>query len=213
LITRRKDLGDCINCQLCVQVCPTGIDIRDGLQYECISCSACIDACDSVMDTMGYPRGLIRYTTQNAIDGKSTRILRPRVFIYGTILLILLGSIIVGVAMRTPFNYDILRDRQSLYRELGGGMIENTYTVRILNKDRVSHTYQFSADGLPGLEVVLDHENVTVDAGAVSEVPVRLRANEEVLSQRSQRVDFYLRTEEHPDVNIRREARFLGPTR
>lgn len=204
-------LGDCINCQLCVQVCPTGIDIRDGLQYECISCSACIDACDSVMDNMGYPRGLIRYTTQNAVDGKPTRVLRPRMLIYGTVLLVLLSSIIVGIAMRTPFTFDVMRDRQSLYRELADGTIENTYTLRILNKDRVNHTYIFSADGLPGLELVMDHDIVTVDAGGITEIPVRLRAGQEAIGRRSERVDFHLQAQEQPDVRVSREARFLGP--
>lgn len=204
-------LGDCINCRLCVQVCPTGIDIRDGLQYECISCSACIDACNSVMDNMGYPRGLVRYTTQNAVDGKSTKILRPRVYIYGMVLLILLSTIIVGIAMRTPFDFDVLRDRQSLYRELGGGMIENTYTLRILNKDRVSHTYLVSADGLSGLELVMDHDFVMVDAGAIMEIPVRLRITEDALTRRSERVDFHLQASEQPDIHVSREARFLGP--
>src|SRR6478735_9113610 len=138
--------GDCIDCTICVQVCPTGIDIRNGLQYECIACGACIDACDSVMDKMGYPHGLIRYTTQNAIEGKPSRISRPRVWIYGTLLLLLLAGTIAGIAMRKPLIIDVMRDRQ-LFRSVkvdGGERIENAYTLRVINKDAAPHRYRLS---------------------------------------------------------------------
>ncbi|MFX5464542.1 4Fe-4S dicluster domain-containing protein, partial [Acinetobacter baumannii] len=97
-----EELGDCIDCTICVQVCPTGIDIRNGLQYECIACGACIDACDEVMAKVGYPRGLIRYTTQNAIDGRPSRVLRPRILVYGTLLLTLLVAFAWGITHRDP---------------------------------------------------------------------------------------------------------------
>jgi cytochrome c oxidase accessory protein FixG len=125
--------GDCIDCTLCVQVCPTGIDIRNGLQYECIACGACVDACDEVMGKMGYPQGLIRYTTQHAVDGKNTRLLRPRVFVYGGLLLAMVVACIVGIAMRAPFTGEALRDRNALYRTTADG-IENGYTLKIANK-------------------------------------------------------------------------------
>src|SRR6056297_99074 len=116
---RAEGHGDCIDCDLCVQVCPTGIDIRDGLQYECITCAACIDACDSVMDKMGYPRGLIRYTTENAMAGKKSRILRPRIFIYLAVLLGLMTLFAVMLTGREMVDLDVLRDRTALYRMAG----------------------------------------------------------------------------------------------
>ena len=115
---------------MCVQVCPTGIDIRNGLQYECIACGACIDACDQVMEKMGYPHGLIRYSTQNAIDGKPTRVLRPRVFVYGLLLAALCVGWAWGVGHRSPLIAEVLRDRNALYREAGDGRIENGYTLQ-----------------------------------------------------------------------------------
>lgn len=127
------DLGDCIDCTICVQVCPTGIDIRNGLQYECIACGACIDACDDVMGKMGYPKGLIRYSTQNAIDGKPTRVLRPRILVYGSLLLGLCLAWAWGVTHRDPLIVEALRDRNALYRVVEDGA-ENSYTLKLVNK-------------------------------------------------------------------------------
>src|SRR5690606_28161943 len=125
-----KGLGDCIDCSICVQVCPTGIDIRDGLQYQCIGCAACIEACDDVMDKMNYPKGLIRYTTQTALAGVATRILRPRVLVYGAILVAALVAVLFGLVNRDPVGLDVIRDRNALYRETSDGWIENVYTLK-----------------------------------------------------------------------------------
>src|SRR5210317_507794 len=114
--TKDAGLGDCIDCTLCVQVCPTGIDIREGLQYECIACAACIDACDSVMDKMNYPRGLVRYSTEHAMKEGETRILRPRVLVYAVLLVILLVGIVGALSSRYELRVDVLRDRNALYR-------------------------------------------------------------------------------------------------
>ena len=158
-------LGDCIDCTLCVQVCPTGIDIRNGLQYECIACGACIDACDAVMDKMGYPHGLIRYSTQNAIDGKSSRVLRPRIMVYGTILLGLVIAWGWGVANRTPLIVEVLRDRNALYRETGDG-IENGYTLKLVNKTDQAQQYTIRFEsGISGLRL---RQPPTVDVAASS---------------------------------------------
>lgn len=137
-----EQLGDCIDCTICVQVCPTGIDIRNGLQYECIACGACIDACDEVMAKMGYPDGLIRYSTQNAIDGKPTRVLRPRVIVYGLLLLGLLVAWGWGVTHRSELIAEVLRDRNALYRATAQGTVENDYTLKLINKDNVEHRYR-----------------------------------------------------------------------
>ena len=149
-----EELGDCIDCTICVQVCPTGIDIRNGLQYECIACGACIDACNDVMGKMGYPRGLIRYTTQNAIDGKPSKVLRPRIFVYGTILLALVAAWGWGVFNRDVLIAEVLRDRNALYREVADGQVENSYTLKLVNKDQQSHRYVVTlASGSPGIRL------------------------------------------------------------
>jgi cytochrome c oxidase accessory protein FixG len=127
-------LGDCIDCAACVQVCPTGIDIRDGLQYECIACAACIDACDAVMDKMNYPRGLIRYTTESGLAGRAARLVRPRTVIYASRLVALVGAFVVLAATRTPVLAELLHDRNALFREAADGGIENSYTMRLVNK-------------------------------------------------------------------------------
>jgi cytochrome c oxidase accessory protein FixG len=159
---RRRDdpaelgLGDCIDCQLCVQVCPTGIDIRHGLQYQCIGCSACIDVCNDIMDKMKYSRGLIRYTTENLLQKGRSQLLRPRVIIYALILCfstVLLGY---GFATRNNVELDISRDRNVLYRELANGDIENHFNLKILNKDRNQHQYQLVMDGLENAELKID---------------------------------------------------------
>ena len=129
-----EQLGDCVDCTICVQVCPTGIDIRNGLQYECIACGACIDGCNEVMDKLGYPKGLIRYSTQNAIDGKPTHVLRPRIIVYGLLLLAIIGAWLWGVTHRSTFIVEALRDRNALYRIDTGGTIENAYTLKIVTR-------------------------------------------------------------------------------
>jgi cytochrome c oxidase accessory protein FixG len=160
-----------------VQVCPVGIDIRNGLQYECIACGACVDACDDVMAKIGYPRGLIRYTTQNALDGKPTRVFRPRIFIYGGLLLALLTGFAYGVATRTPLIAEVLRDRNALYRETAEG-IENGYTLKLVNKTDRTERYAVALRGESerGSRLVLHAPVVTVPAGAVVPVPVTVTA-------------------------------------
>ena len=168
-------LGDCIDCTICVQVCPTGIDIRNGLQYECIACGACIDACDTVMEKVGYPKGLIRYSTQNAIDGKPSRVLRPRIVVYGTILLALMLAWAWGVTHRTPLIAEVLRDRNALFRETAAG-IENGYTLKIVNKTDRAQRYRiaFSSD-TDGLSM-REAPTVEVAAGSVASQALTLVA-------------------------------------
>ncbi|WP_147651946.1 4Fe-4S dicluster domain-containing protein [Vulcaniibacterium gelatinicum] len=174
-----EELGDCIDCTICVQVCPTGIDIRNGLQYECIACGACIDACDEVMGKLGYPKGLIRYTTQHALDGQRTRVLRPRVLIYGTLLLALLAAFVAGVALRSPLIAEALRDRNALYRETAAG-IENGYSLKLVNKTERAQRYAIALRGeVPGL-ALLAPAQVEVPAGEVLSLPLTVRAPEGV---------------------------------
>ncbi|MES2663999.1 MAG: cytochrome c oxidase accessory protein CcoG [Pseudomonadota bacterium] len=131
---KKSSLGDCIDCHMCVQVCPTGIDIRDGLQFECIGCAACIDACDTVMKQMNYAPGLVRYTTENTLAHKPTKILRPRMFGYGVVLLIITTAFFTYIFQRSIISLDVLRDRNVLYRITENGFIENAYTLKLINK-------------------------------------------------------------------------------
>jgi polyferredoxin len=214
-----EDLGDCIDCTICVQVCPTGIDIRNGLQYECIACGACIDACDQVMDKIGYPRGLIRYSTQNAIDGKPTRLLRPRILIYGVLLLVLLIAWGWGVTHRNPLIVDVLRDRNALYRSAAAGRTENDYTLKLVNKTQAAQTYTIrvvSADGVVLLDRGMLNDGMRdgglrADAAAedVLSLPLTLSAPAGVRGKRALR--FVI---ESADGGLRREveANFFAPT-
>jgi cytochrome c oxidase accessory protein FixG len=173
---RKEGLGDCIDCTLCVQVCPTGIDIRKGLQLECIACAACIDACDGVMERMRYAPGLIRYATQNSMDGLRTRIVRPRAIIYATLLLALIAGFGLAVAGRQLVELDVIRDRNSLYRQLDDGSIENVYTLRLINKDTQPHVLKLSVSGLPGAALDSEQSELRVGGGEIVSIPVRVRA-------------------------------------
>ncbi len=149
-------LGSCIDCNLCVQVCPTGIDIRDGLQYECIGCAACIDVCDGIMDKMGYAPGLIRYDTENGLEqhlSKSQRlrrIFRPRVMIYSVIMVVICAAFAISISVRDPFRVDVVRDRASLARIVGDGLVENVYRLQIMNAAEHPQQYRVAVQGLPG---------------------------------------------------------------
>jgi len=177
-------LGDCIDCTMCVQVCPTGIDIRNGLQYECIACGACVDACDEVMDKMGFPHGLIRYTTQHAVDGKQTRLARPRVFVYGTILLAVIAGFVFGIAHRSPFTVEALRDRNTLYRTAADG-IENGYTLKIANKQDTAQRYTVTiATAKPEALQLRNVPVIAVPAGEVASIPVTVFAPATVSGRR-----------------------------
>ena len=177
---KAKGLGDCIDCTLCVQVCPTGIDIRNGLQYECIGCGLCVDACDTVMDKMKYPRGLIRFSTQNGVKNHWTqsqmlkRVLRPRVLFYTSVLVVLCIGMLASLVVRTPLKVDVVRDRAALSRIVAGGKLENIYRLQIMNATEGAQRYVISARGLPGLEVASVSE---VDIGPADSrwVAVRLQ--------------------------------------
>lgn len=205
-------LGACVDCTLCVQVCPTGIDIRKGLQYECIACAACIDACDSVMDKMAYPRGLIRYTTQNALDGKPTRIVRARTIVYAVILGGLTVAFGVGLARRTPVEVDVIRDRNALYRLLDDGRVENVYSVKILNKTERAHRFVVSVSGAGELALEPRVAQFDVGSGEVFPATVRVRrpAYEPVGSQD---VEFAVRALDDSKLEAATRARFLAPTK
>ena len=193
-------LGACVDCEICVQVCPTGIDIRNGLQYECIGCAACIDGCDQVMDKMGYARGLIRYASQNAMRGHFgaqemwRHVLRPRTVVYGSLLLAITIAAGAALALRNPLKVDVLRDRGALAREASPGVIENVYRLQIMNTAEESHAFTIRAKGLPGIEVVGVPQPVQVAGATLATVPIRLRASAEAAAPGAHRIEIEVKS-------------------
>jgi cytochrome c oxidase accessory protein FixG len=163
-----QGLGDCVDCSICVQVCPTGIDIRQGLQYMCIGCGACVDACNQVMKKIAYPEGLIRYTSERGMLKKLSvqqvrrHLLRPRVLIYSALMLVLVSVFVTALATRTTLRVDVIRDRGMLGREVADGMIENVYRLQMMNASEHSLVLSLRAEGLPGLSVKFADPSVTL---------------------------------------------------
>ncbi|HRP25678.1 MAG TPA: cytochrome c oxidase accessory protein CcoG [Thauera sp.] len=221
--TRRKNIdprsvgkGDCIDCGICVQVCPTGIDIRNGLQYECIGCAACIDACDDVMDKMNYPRGLIRYSTENALKkhwgGKEIllHVLRPRTLIYGAILVAVSIAFVWGLAARDPLRVDIIRDRSSLGREIEGGLIENVYQLQVMNMTEAPRAFRLEVSGLPGVKIG-GAERVDVPAASTQAVTLQVLVPYDSGSPGSNRISFEVTAEDDSSLSVKEETTFLIP--
>ncbi|UUD64762.1 cytochrome c oxidase accessory protein CcoG [Pseudomonas seleniipraecipitans] len=207
---KAQGLGDCIDCTLCVQVCPTGIDIRDGLQIECIGCAACIDACDSIMDKMSYPRGLISYTTEHNLSGQKTRLLRPRLLGYAIALLAMLAVFAWAVNDRPLVELDVLKDRV-LYRENELGRIENVYTLKIMNKAQHDVVYRIDAEGLDGL-VYEGRREVRALAGEVLAIPVELSIDAEKLPSSTNEITFRIRATDDDSIHNDASSRFIGPS-
>jgi cytochrome c oxidase accessory protein FixG len=203
-------LGECIACTLCVQVCPTGIDIRDGLQYECIACAACIDICDQVMDKMDYPRGLIRYTTERALRHRETHVLRSRIFIYAVLLLVITGSTLWSMTHRIPLRAELIRDRNALYRELPGGVIENVYTLKITNMDDAPHSYELSAVENESVEFDFSRP-LELEAEEVGDFSLRIRMPK-TAGQGVQQLQLQFQAKEDPSIQRVAKARMLLPT-
>jgi len=200
-------LGDCIDCGQCVQVCPTGIDIRDGLQYECIGCALCIDACDEVMDKMNYPRGLIRYTTENELEGKTSKLLRPRTFGYGLVLLLMIAAIVFTISTRVPAQLDVLRDRGALFRFNGDGRVENSYTLKVANMSEVPQTYAISVSGMEGIRL-LTQDTISIASGENRSLPTAVDVAPENISESNNAIVFRL---ESDSLVLETESRFVGP--
>ena len=182
------DKGECIDCTLCVQVCPTGIDIRHGLQYECIGCAACVDACDGVMDKLEYPRGLIRFVTENGLEkgwdrtAMIRRVLRPRILVYGAVLLAIVAGLATSLALRRPYRVDVIRDRGALAREVEGGRIENVYRLQLMSATETRQHFHVSVEGIPGA-VIASTADIDVEPTESLWLPVRVQVPaEEALS-------------------------------
>ena len=211
-----KGLGDCIDCTLCVQVCPTGIDIRKGLQYECISCAACIDVCDGVMDKMHYPRGLIRNSTQNGVDQKLTRaamfrrVLRPRILVYTSVLVLVSAGLLWSLFSRASFRVDVLRDRGSIGRMVGQGQIENVYRLQIMNATERGQHYLLNVAGIEGARIVSETD-VVVEAASSRWVAVRVQAPPDAATPGSHPMMFSIKTQNPALEEVTEKSVFLIP--
>lgn len=209
-------LGDCIDCSICVQVCPTGIDIRNGLQLECIGCAACIDACDQVMDKMGYPRGLIRYSTENAVTMKASRgeiirrAFRPRVLIYLAIFFTVSSVTAWSLATKVPLKVSVIRDRAAMSREAADGSIENSYTLQLINASEQSRSYRVQVDGLPGLHLA-EQQEISVPAAAIGEASLVLSMEPGAASPGSHNIRITVEDVADAKVSVTESARFWMP--
>lgn len=213
---RALGLGDCVDCGLCVEVCPTGIDIRKGLQYECIGCAACIDSCDRIMSRMGYPKGLIRYSTENAVRNRWSRpqiwrhVLRPRVVVYAGLLCAIAAGAAAALALRVPLKVDVIRDRATLAREVEDGEIENVYRLQIMNTEERSHRYRIGVEGIQGIELESARE-VEVPPASVMTVVAEVRASPKHGAAGANRIFFQVRAEDDPAISVREKSVFLIP--
>lgn len=201
--------GDCIDDKLCVQVCPTGIDIRDGLQYECIACAACIDACDQVMDSIGKPRGLVRYTTEHALEGAPTKIVRPRLVGYGSVLAVLAVLLFGGLLLRQPLDLDVLRDRNALFQETSEGLLENAYTLKAANKGQEARTFLIAVEAPPGIEY-RGPAAIMLGASSMEALPISLVLDPNQHAPLNATVYFTLTAQDDPSVQVRSESRFIS---
>lgn len=208
--------GDCVDCSLCVQVCPTGIDIRDGQQYECIGCAACIDACDQVMEKVGSPKGLIRYDTLNGMQNGWSRmqllkrVFRPRILIYTVILWSVIGVLIGHIATRMPVKLDVMRDRGALSREVKNGVIENVYRVNLINSAEQDRTFRISVNGLPTLAIDTD-ENIDMAAASTRTVALRVRAEPDAGEAGSNPIQIVVEAVDDPSIHESAKTSFFLP--
>ena len=215
---RRKDadykaegLGDCIDCTMCVQVCPTGIDIRDGLQLDCIGCGACVDACDSIMDKLGYDRGLVRYSSENELAGGKTHWLRPRLIGYAAMLAVMIGAFAWALAERPLISLDVTRDR-GLFRENSLGQIENIYSLKIINKTQQPRSYAIDLVDAGDFEL---HGPSTLNLapGEIRDLPVSVALTASHNAAGPQTVRFEVRDQADSQSHVSTKSTFLAPLR
>jgi len=209
-------LGSCIDCTMCVQVCPTGIDIRKGLQYECIGCGACVDACDEVMDKVGYPRGLIKYATENGMENgwnrqqMIKRAMRPRVLVYTGILLAICVAVAVSLFMRTPLKVDVIRDRGAIARMVEQGRIENVFRLQAMNATEQVQQLEVSVDGLPGI-MIASERTMEVQPTEVRSLVLRVQIPPGSSPSGSHHIKFQIRSLSDSGIAIQEETVFLVP--
>ena len=211
-----EQLGDCVDCGLCVAVCPTGIDIRNGIQYECIGCGACIDACEPVMDKIGKPRGLIRYTTENALAQHFTKkdvlshLARPRIVLYSAVLVLICLATAWSMATRVPLMVDVIRDRSTLSREADDGSIENVYNLKLMNTTESAQRYRLTVDGLTGIRLS-EEAPIEVRSAENHEVTVVVQVPPESGKSGANPIYFNIQAESDAKIAVREKATFLKP--
>ena len=214
---KAKGLGDCVDCGICVQVCPTGIDIRNGLQYECIGCAACIDACDQVMEKVGYPKGLIRYSTEHAIAEHwgwkdiVAHIVRPRVVLYSGILGLIVIAFVWGLATKPSLRVDVIRDRATLAREVEGGLIENVYRLQVMNVTESAHRYSVSVSGLDGAALATESHLLELPPATTKSFTVQVRVPPESGKKGSNTIYFDVKSIADETVSVHEKASFIVP--
>jgi len=208
---KAQGLGDCIDCNLCVHVCPAGIDIRDGLQYQCIGCALCVDACDSIMDKMGYERGLVSYTTERRLEGETSHIMRPKAIGYAMCMVVVISAFMFFASDREALGLDVIRDRNRLFNETPSGMIENIYTVKVINMDQASHRFEISVSGLDNMTMI-GRKTVTANAGEVRSVPFSIQVPPTALTEQRNTIFFKVESLD-PNYPVEKitESRFIGP--
>jgi cytochrome c oxidase accessory protein FixG len=203
--------GDCVDCSWCVQVCPVDIDIRDGLQYECINCGLCVDACNAVMDKMDYPRGLIRFTSDDELTHGKTKFLRPRVFAYVTILVLLCGFFVYTVANRKPLTIDVSRDRGSQMYRIRSGQIQNVYMIKINNMDRQTHEFIVEIETDTPFSLYKPRK-ILLDEGEIFSIPVRVSIPKDQLNDIKSEIRFTVRAVGNDLITAQDTAIFIGPS-
>jgi cytochrome c oxidase accessory protein FixG len=208
LSSKEQNRGDCVDCNICVQVCPTGIDIRNGLQYQCIGCAACIDGCDQVMERVGRPKGLIRYSTTHAMEGVETRVLRPRVLVYSAILAAIALAAAASLYLRVPLKVDVIRDRGALAREVEGGQVENIYRLQMMNTTESPREVEIAVAGVPALQLATE-ARVRLAAAESRMVPVRVRADPALVPKGTHKIQFSVRALDDERVAVTEKSVFL----
>lgn len=209
-----ENKGSCIDCRVCVAVCPTGIDIRKGQQEGCITCGMCIDACDSIMDKTNQPRGLIRYASYKELhhNAKSMPLyLRPRVIIYSLILLMALGGVVYGFTSLSPTEFKVIHNRQPSYVGLSDGSIQNRYTLKMLNKTKQPISVRYQISGIDGAKLQDFSEAVVVEPGHVVPMQALVRVPADQITAPAMPMYFEAEVTDNPALNSRYETVFMGP--
>lgn len=207
---KEQGKGACVDCNLCVQVCPTGIDIRDGMQYQCIGCALCIDACDGIMDQMGYDRGLIRYATENELEGGKTHVIRPRSIAYTLMLVLMMAGLAYSLISRTPFELDIIRDRGALYNVTPNDTVENSYTIKVMNMSQEKQHYRLAIEGMKIVESDMP-STITLDINKLISIPVTIEVDPASLENTKTSFEFVVVNKDGEVEVAREESRFLAP--
>jgi cytochrome c oxidase accessory protein FixG len=212
---RAKGLGDCVDCGICVQVCPTGIDIRNGLQYECIGCAACIDGCNQVMEKMGYPKGLIRYSTEAALKkhygvaDMVRRVFRGRTLVYTGILMAIIAAALVTLYHRVPVKVDVIRDRANYVRDPNDPMVQNVYRLQIMNTQERQARFSVAVSGIDGIKLLSANQPIEMAPASSKVVPVRVEAPRANAKQGSNRIEFTVESTDGDGIKILEKTTFI----